>query len=156
MAVLPGDRMSLYLRRWDRRPVAEAVLLHTYFTFLGFFTMYFFTSSDFLIALFGFISSLAFNNRIENLILMSNDKISGHRGAPTFGGPPIFPYFRGGPWGSASFASKSRRPWLLISRFTHSDVNRLKNLNRLKMSFNRLIIAINRLIAIKNFNRLID
>ena len=37
-----------------------------------------------------------------------------------------------------------------------SDVNRLKNLNRLKMSFNRLIIAINRLIAIKNFNRLID
>ena len=39
---------------------------------------------------------------------------------------------------------------------TASDVNRLKNLNRLKMSFNRLIIAINRLIAIKNFNRLID
>ena len=37
-----------------------------------------------------------------------------------------------------------------------SDVNRLKNLNRLKTSFNRLIIAINRLIAIKNFNRLID
>ena len=37
-----------------------------------------------------------------------------------------------------------------------SDVNRLKNLNRLKMSFNRLIIAINRLIAIKYFNRLID
>ena len=35
-----------------------------------------------------------------------------------------------------------------------SDVNRLKNLNRLKMSLNRLIIAINRLIAIKNFNRL--
>ena len=28
--------------------------------------------------------------------------------------------------------------------------------NRLKMSFNRLLIAINRLIAIKNFYRLID
>ena len=46
-----------------------------------------------------------------------------------------------------------------MSRLKISDVNRLKNLNRLKMSFNefnRLIIAINRLIAIKNFNRLID
>ena len=54
--------------------------------------MYFFTSSDFLITLFGFIYSLAFNNRIENLILMTN-----FRGALLSGGPPIFPYFRGGP-----------------------------------------------------------
>ena len=46
--------------------------------------MYFFTSSDFVITLFGFISSLAFNNRIENLILMTK-----------FRGAPIFPYFRG-------------------------------------------------------------
>ena len=55
--------------------------------------MYFFTSSDFLITLFGFISSLAFNNRIENLILMTK-----FRGGPYFqGGGTIFPYFRGGP-----------------------------------------------------------
>ena len=52
--------------------------------------MYFFTSSDFLITLFGFISSLAFNNRIENLILMTK-----FRGGPTFGGGAYFPLFSG-------------------------------------------------------------
>ena len=45
---------------------------------------------------------------------------------------------------------------IFLTKLNTSDVNRLKNLNRLKMSFNRLIIVINRLIAIKNFNRLID
>ena len=47
--------------------------------------MYFFTSSDFLITLFGFISSLAFNNRIENLILMTK-----FRGPPLLSGAPLF------------------------------------------------------------------
>ena len=53
---------------------------------------------------------------------------------------------------------RQRTPWTLVVLYAvrvrlsigYSDVNRLK------MSFNRLIIAINRLIAIKNFNRLID
>ena len=61
----------------------------------------------FSITLFGFLSSLAFNNRIENLTLI-----------PKFRGPLIFgaPYFRGGgPWGSASFVCRSRRPWLWLN-----------------------------------------
>ena len=65
--------------------------------FLGFFTMHYSISTEFSITLFGFLSSLAFNNRIENLSLITK-----------FRGPPIF----GGPWGSASFACRLRRPWL--------------------------------------------
>ena len=63
--------------------------------------MYYFTSTDFLITLFGYLSSLDFNNRIENLTLMKK-----FRGGPLFSG--------GGAWSSASFASKSRRPWLFV------------------------------------------
>ena len=51
-----------------------------YSTFLVYLlTMHYFISSDFLITLFGFLSSLAFNNRIENLTLITK-----------FQGPPIF------------------------------------------------------------------
>ena len=51
--------------------------------------MYYFTSADVLITLFGYLSSLDFNNRIENLNLMTK-----------FWGP----LFSGGgeAWGSAS------------------------------------------------------
>ena len=51
--------------------------------------MYYFTSTDFVITLFGFLSSLDFNNRIENLTLMTK-----FRGAPYFRGGPLF---SGGP-----------------------------------------------------------
>ena len=58
--------------------------------------MYYFTSTDFLITLFGYISSLDFNNRIENLTLMTK-----FRDAPLFsGGPeavPLLPPSRAGP-----------------------------------------------------------
>ena len=47
--------------------------------------MYYFTSIDFLITLFGYLSSLDFNNQIENLTLLS--KFSG---APYFQGGPLF------------------------------------------------------------------
>ena len=43
--------------------------------------MYYFTSTDFLIILFGFLSSLDFNNRIQNFTLISK-----FRGAPYFRG----------------------------------------------------------------------
>ena len=77
--------------------------------------MYFLSSSDFLITLFGFISSLAFNNRIENLILMTK-----FRGPPTFGGPlfsggpeavPLLPPSRAGP---ASYFIKYFENFLLL------------------------------------------
>ena len=48
--------------------------------------MYYFTSTDFLITLFGYLSSLDFNNRIENLTLMTK-----FRGPPIFGGPEAVP-----------------------------------------------------------------
>ena len=40
-------------------------------TFFGCFTMYYFTSTDFLIILSGFLSSLDFNNLFENFILLT-------------------------------------------------------------------------------------
>ena len=43
--------------------------------------MYYFTSTDFLITLFGFLSCLDFNNRFGNLTLMTK-----FRGAPYFRG----------------------------------------------------------------------
>ena len=67
-----------------------------------FVTIYYFTSTDFLITLFGYLSSLDFNNRIENLTLMTK-----FRGPPIFGGPlfgggepeavPLWPPSRSGP-----------------------------------------------------------
>ena len=65
-----------------------------------FFTMHYTISTEFSITLFGFLLSLVFNNRIENLTLITK-----FRGAPIFGGP----------WGSASFVCRSRRPWYSIS-----------------------------------------
>ena len=53
------------------------------YIFKFFLTMHYSTSAIFSITLFGFLSSLAFNNRIENLTLISNNKISG---APIFKG----------------------------------------------------------------------
>ena len=47
--------------------------------------MYYFTSTDILITLFGYLSSLDFNNRIENLTLMIK-----FRGAHIFGRGPLF------------------------------------------------------------------
>ena len=70
--------------------------------------MYYFTSTDFLITLFGYHSSLDFYNRIENLTRMTK-----------FRGPPM----GGGGWGSASYASKSRRPW---SRERGREVSRAR------------------------------
>ena len=53
-------------------------------TILGFlYKAHYSTSTAFSITLLGFLSSLAFNNQIENLTLI-----------PKFRGPP---YFRGGP-----------------------------------------------------------
>ena len=48
--------------------------------------MYYFTSTDFLITLFGYLSSFNFNNRVENLTLMTKFR------GPLFSGGP---YFRG-------------------------------------------------------------
>ena len=61
--------------------------------------MHYSTNAVFSIALFGFLSSLVFNNRIENLTLISNNKISG---APYFRGGgaeavPLLPAGRAGP-----------------------------------------------------------
>ena len=50
--------------------------------------MYYFTSTDFLITLFGYLSSLDFNNRIENLTLRIKFRMP-----PIFGGGGA--YFRG-------------------------------------------------------------
>ena len=87
-------------------------------------------------------------------------------GSPTlsYACKPAYPVIQGSCCASPSTRHRQRVHCISYPfdvRFTQllllcSDVNRLKNLNRLKMSFNRLIIAINRLIAIKNFNRLID
>ena len=65
--------------------------------------MYCFTSTDFLITLFGYLSSLDFNNLIENLTLMTK-----FRGPPFSWGPrfvggggaeavPLLPPSRAGP-----------------------------------------------------------
>ena len=64
-----------------------------------FSTMHYSISNDFSITLFGFLSSLAFYNWIENLTLITK-----------FCGAPIL--MGGGAWGRASFVSKSRRPCL--------------------------------------------
>ena len=59
--------------------------------------MHYSTRALFLITLFGFLSSLAFNNRIENLTLISNKTFLR---APIFGGPeavPLLPAGRAGP-----------------------------------------------------------
>ena len=56
--------------------------------------MHYFISTEFSITLFGFLSFLASNNRIENLTLITK--------------------FRGA-WGIASFACRSRLPWYSIS-----------------------------------------
>ena len=66
--------------------------------FSGFFYNLLLTSTAFLITLFGFLSSLDFNNRIENLTLMTKNF-----GGPLFsggGGPeavPLLPPSRAGP-----------------------------------------------------------
>ena len=58
--------------------------------------MYYFTSTGFLITLFGYLSSLDFNNRIEILTLMTK-----FQGPPIFGGKPeavpLLPPSRAGP-----------------------------------------------------------
>ena len=57
--------------------------------------MYYFTSTDFLITLFGYHSSLDFYNRIENLTRMTK-----FRGPPMGGGAeavPLMPPSRAGP-----------------------------------------------------------
>ena len=56
--------------------------------------MHYSISTDFSITLFGFLSSLDFNNRIENLTLITKFR------APVFFGGLYFsgnPYFSGGP-----------------------------------------------------------
>ena len=69
--------------------------------------MHYFISTDFSITLFGFLSSLAFNNRIENLTLITK--------LPLFsGGPeavPLLPAGRAGPAdGSAESQLVTRLP----------------------------------------------
>ena len=67
--------------------------------------MHYSTSAVFSITLFGFLCSLVFNNRIENLTLISNNIISGgplfSEGPPIFGGGPeavpLLPAGRAGP-----------------------------------------------------------
>ena len=68
-----------------------------YCTFLGFFTMHYFISTELSITLFGFLSSLAFNNRIENLTLITKFRWA----PPLFSGDPeavpVLPAGRAGP-----------------------------------------------------------
>ena len=62
--------------------------------------MHYSTSAVFSITLFGFLFSLALNNRIENLTLISNNKISGDpyfRGGGGFEAVPLLPAGRAGP-----------------------------------------------------------
>ena len=63
--------------------------------------MYYFTSTGFLITLFGFLSSLSFNIRIENLKLLTKFRGDPYfRGDPIFGDPqavPLLPPSRAGP-----------------------------------------------------------
>ena len=65
--------------------------------------MHYSISTDFSITLFGFLSSLAFNNRIENLTLITKFRGPLFSGGPLFfggGGPeavPLLPPSRAGP-----------------------------------------------------------
>ena len=82
--------------------------------------MHYSTSAVFSITLFVFLCSLVFNNRIENLTLISNNKISG---APYFrggGGPeavPLLPAGRAGPdlRGNLNICIVTRRHSLLLT-----------------------------------------